>query len=101
MPVLEPISSPKDLEIPERLNAVMESLNSEGRAKFIAEIIFALQEAEKTDDLARVQYVVSAWWVSRKFGMHPDIRAAIESAERDQGPALTIEEVAKLLGVAA
>lgn len=97
-----PITRPQDLDIPEKMQEVMADLNREGQSQFTAELLHALKDAERTNDLGPVQYVVNAWYVSRRFLTHPEIETAIEVSLDLEGSHIyhTSEELAARLGVA-
>lgn len=97
------IAAPRDLRIPDRakMSEVMGALTDEGLHEFIDEVMGALADAEETNDLSAVQYVVNAWWASRLFCTHPKIDEALEAAAApSDAPLLTAQQVGELLGVA-
>jgi hypothetical protein len=79
---------------------VLARLTEEGARQFATEVTEALAVAEETNDLAGVQYVLNAWWVSGLFACHEDFGKALDAADEVGPELLTPEQVGELLGVA-
>lgn len=95
-----PITKPSDLDIPEKMDDVLKALTDQGRSEFMHELVDALAQAKVADDLAPVQHVVNAWYVSRQFLTHPEIDPALDKAFDIEGSNVyTIEELGTRLGV--
>jgi hypothetical protein len=95
------ITSPGDLDLPEKMDEVFTALSDKGKGEYITEFNAALVEAKETNNFYPVQHVVNAWWVSSLFLTHEGIDKALDAAANppDDAPQLTAQEIGELLGV--
>lgn len=100
---LQEIRRPGDLEIPEATAAVLDELSgllTDGeRRSFMRQIVDALMEARRRDDLRPVQDVVESWHRTLLFRASPGHDEAM--AEEPLGPpeGYTYEQARLLLGL--
>lgn len=83
------------------MQEVYDALTEHGRTEFFREFYEAVSKAKESGDFAEVQYVINAWWVSRRFAMHPRFEGALEASEAaidEEGYAA--QEIGELRGVA-
>ena len=95
-----PIRRPRQLELPPEAATVLSRLTSEGRRRFIQELLEALATAQLGDDLRPVRDVVDAWLRTMVVRQRPGYeRAMRRSAKAPTGCGLTVEDVRARLAV--
>lgn len=98
----EAIQQPSELDLPDRLEDVVATafgdladsddifaafqrhLSESGRAQFNREIVHALVQAKKTNDLRPVQEVIDAWFRTWLFVADPGFTRALASLDYDE-----------------
>jgi hypothetical protein len=101
----EKITHPAELWLParlERANEVFASLDAPSQAQFISELVQALYEARRTDNLRPLQDVIEAWYRTLVARRSPDYEAAVAWArEHEPSPddLMDVQELRERMGI--
>jgi hypothetical protein len=95
-----PISSPGDLDLPaEVFDVLLGSLTKHGRANFERELLEAIRQAQKRNNLRPVREVLEAWYRTLVVRQHPDYEANLALARRSkERNGKTVDELMQELG---